>query len=297
MARQPYGNLKFLAGYEKDGTAYNILLMSVRAVLNERVTLMPFLPEDVLGRHIYLGGDESGNNAYTAPTNGHDPLRDCRSEDEREMRVLTMLRGFFDLAVHKGDMIIEPFSSIGEYATSGYTLKVGGLLDNPEIGKLSLFKGNDDVEDADGEDEDAEESHDLTALIHLIVPQYIDPDVKLEFVEQRIIEKVILDTCAEQIGLTSGSLIRSKNITKRLMHARQFSIYLIRELAKRPFETIAKSFPSLNVARTITLYEQLKLSRARDPELSDRIDSTVQQIFGRLKQEYPDLFKKLLSSS
>lgn len=143
-----FGDVTHLSRFRVHKGSYQAILQAVRTVLESREILMPFVVEDVYGRHEFLGGKQHNRSSSL----GDERIKPCRrksvvmmSEEETtqrdfwklflseesdeaspdELAVLKAMKEFFRHACMRGDIIVvDRIDTLEE--TAKYRLKEGG---------------------------------------------------------------------------------------------------------------------------------------------------------------------------
>lgn len=173
-----YGDPTHLIYFQTRPDSYACLLAAVRETLVARGTLMPFIPEDVFGRHEFLGGvhalrglTPSERKRYfkslTAFSDDEeDGEEDDVLDDDQDLEVdavflyaadlfrffehrhahtdasdekhLRLLKNFFRLAFRKGDLN-EVERGSEKNGPLEYVFRTGGQREQPPIGQSIFF--------------------------------------------------------------------------------------------------------------------------------------------------------------
>jgi hypothetical protein len=278
-----FGNLQHLIKCKESDFSYALVMGAVRSVVKERVILMPFIPEDVFGRHMFLGE----NSLVTK--NGTSHIFDgCQSDDDREERIVGLLRAFFHLAADRGDMKKERVPIVDEFQSTYFALSQGGLDENPPPESFTLFRGaefdeeEDDLPELNGDEDDC---------------PYVNPKAKLAAIEQRNVERIIIEVCAESVGTTETNVKNSKTKSHRVQHARSLSIFLMREMSKRSFGSLIAWFHNCDESEAVDMYRIAKRRQVFDPETTEILDQLAKTVLDKLKAHNAVTYAKLKLSS
>lgn len=172
-----YGDTTHLTYFLVSTQSYRLLLEAIRETLIGRGTLMPFIPEDVFGRHEYLGGmhaergltsmerrqlyssllsafmsnDDEDEREDDVAYEGSNPMREHvdlfelftqnnEDVDPLDHMLLKKLKIFFLHAVSKNDLFLIRQDPEEEIRVPMFTLRSGGLSEQPPVGELIFFE-------------------------------------------------------------------------------------------------------------------------------------------------------------